>query len=259
MSLEACAELVRRGDPDRFLATMAAAPEDRARLWPIYAFNLEIARAPWASAEPLVAQMRLQFWQDVLEDVSAGRPPRAHEVAQPLAALLEGGTVAVSPLRAMVEARHREALRERFADAGALHRFLDDSAGGLMWAAAQALGAPASAEGAVRDAGFAAGVANWLVALPVIEARGWRPMPAPDDDAVLAGLAREGLMRLARARAGRGLLPRRAVPALLAGWRSEARLRAALRAPERVRAGDLGQSEFGRRWSLLWRSLTGWW
>ena len=44
MTLNACAELVRQGDPDRFLATMAAPPEARAKLFPLYAFNLEVAR-----------------------------------------------------------------------------------------------------------------------------------------------------------------------------------------------------------------------
>ncbi|MEL7216333.1 MAG: phytoene synthase, partial [Pseudomonadota bacterium] len=45
MSWTACAELVRTGDPDRFLAAMTASVEGRARLFPLYAFNLEVAKA----------------------------------------------------------------------------------------------------------------------------------------------------------------------------------------------------------------------
>ena len=45
MSVAACAELVERGDPDRFRAVMAAPVEARAQLFPLYAFNLEVARA----------------------------------------------------------------------------------------------------------------------------------------------------------------------------------------------------------------------
>jgi len=40
MSVQACADLVRRGDPDRVLATMAAPMAARAVLFPPYAFNL---------------------------------------------------------------------------------------------------------------------------------------------------------------------------------------------------------------------------
>ena len=47
MSVEACAALVARGDPDRFLSAMAAPVAARAVLFPLYAFNLEVAKAPW--------------------------------------------------------------------------------------------------------------------------------------------------------------------------------------------------------------------
>ncbi|MGR3618044.1 MAG: squalene/phytoene synthase family protein, partial [Roseovarius sp.] len=72
MTLQACADLVRRGDPDRFLATMAAPPPARRILFPLYAFNLEVARAPWMVSEPMIAEMRLQFWRDVVEEMGQG-------------------------------------------------------------------------------------------------------------------------------------------------------------------------------------------
>jgi phytoene synthase len=75
MSLQACADLVARGDPDRFRATMATPPEARAVLFPIYAFNLEVSRAPWVTEEPMIAEMRLQFWRDVAEEIGQGAPP----------------------------------------------------------------------------------------------------------------------------------------------------------------------------------------
>ena len=41
-ALAACAALVERADPDRFAATMAAPVAARARLWPLYALNIEV-------------------------------------------------------------------------------------------------------------------------------------------------------------------------------------------------------------------------
>ena len=61
MSVAACAALVARGDPDRFLAVMAAPVAVRARLFPLYAWNLEVARAPWVTAEPLIAELRREI------------------------------------------------------------------------------------------------------------------------------------------------------------------------------------------------------
>ena len=72
MTVAACAELVQRGDPDRFLAVMAAPVGVRAQLLPLYAFNLEVARAPWVTQEPLIAEMRLQWWRDVVENAGSG-------------------------------------------------------------------------------------------------------------------------------------------------------------------------------------------
>ncbi len=42
MTIQACAELVARGDPLRFRATMAAPLAAREALLPLYAFNLEV-------------------------------------------------------------------------------------------------------------------------------------------------------------------------------------------------------------------------
>jgi 15-cis-phytoene synthase len=256
--LDACAALVERGDPDRFLATMAAAPTDRALLWPLYAFNLELARAPWASAEPMIAEMRLQFWRDVVAAIAAGHPPPSHEVAVPLAQTIGAAGLPVQPFGQMIEARRWEIGDAPFAGEAALLEHLQATGGNLMWLAARALGAPEDAEPVVRDAGLAAALAAWLVAAPVLVARGRAPLPDPSAQAV-AALAREGLHRLARARGRRGRVPARARPALLAGWRAGALLRLASREPERVARGHLVQSEFARRGSLLLRSLTGRW
>ncbi|WP_444430990.1 squalene/phytoene synthase family protein [Rhodobacter capsulatus] len=70
-----CAERLAAGDPDRFAAVMACPAPDRAALFALYAANLAIAQAPWASAEPLVAEMRLQWWIDALGALAdQGRP-----------------------------------------------------------------------------------------------------------------------------------------------------------------------------------------
>ena len=46
MSLQACANLVSRADPERFAAAMSAPLEARKVLLPIYAATAEVARAP---------------------------------------------------------------------------------------------------------------------------------------------------------------------------------------------------------------------
>ncbi|MFV2052812.1 squalene/phytoene synthase family protein [Aliiroseovarius sp. YM-037] len=258
MTLAACAEMVRRGDPDRFLSTMTASPGARAKLFPLYAFNLEVARAPWVTQEPMIAEMRLQFWRDALEEIAAGKPPRAHEVAAPLAEAIRAGEIDTEPLDALVAARRWDIYRDAFEDQAAFDAHIDATAGHLMWSAATALGADVASEPVVRDFSFGAGVAGWLQAVPELEARGRIPLLDGRPDAVVA-LAQRALSRLKSARAKRGQVACAATPALLAGWRAESVLKAAIADPRRVADGALDQSEFARRWGLLWRGQTGRW
>jgi hypothetical protein len=252
MTLDACAALVERGDPDRFLAVMAAPVAARARLLPLYAFNLEVARAPWVSAEPMIAEMRLQWWRDVV----TGPARRAHEVAGPLRDLLEAADLPCDVADRLVEARRWDIYRDAFADQDAMDAYLEDTGAGLMWLAALALGAPAGAEAAVRAYGWAAALAQYLRAIPDLVARGRVPLVDGRPQAV-AELALRGLIRINAARRAGGMVPRMAKAAMLAGWQAESLLRQAARDPGAVAEGRLALPEFTRRGRLLWQATTG--
>ncbi len=211
MSLQACAELVARGDPDRFRATMAAPVPARRVLFPLYAFNIEVSRAPWVTSEPIIAEMRLQFWRDVIEELAAGKPPRAHEVVAPMAEAVPPDLIGA--LDALVAARRWDIYTDPFEDRAGFDAYLTDTAATLVTVAARALGAPPEAEGILRDAGWAYGLAAFLRAIPALEAAGRVPLIEGTPQAV-RDLAAEGLSRLARARAGRRLVPPQAAPAL---------------------------------------------
>lgn len=256
MSLAACAELVKRGDPDRFLAAMAAPPAARTVLFPLYAFNVEVSRAPWVTDETMIAEMRLQFWRDTVEEIGQGRPPRAHEVAQPLARALRPGDAPL--LDALVSARRWDIYRDPFEDQAHFDAYIEATSGNLAWAAARALGAPGAAEPAVRAHAWASGLAGFLTAIPALQARGRIPL-LDGTPAGVRALAERGLARLAEAHRARGSVPRGASVALYAGWRAAGLLGAARDVPERVIDGALSESEFARRARLLWVSATGRW
>lgn len=255
MSIAACAALVEKGDPDRFSATMAAPVAAREKLWPLYAYNLEIARAPFVTGEGLIAEMRLQWWVDTVEAAARGEPPRAHEVAGPLATLIADGLPA-APLVAMAEARRRDIWREPFADEAALLSHIDSTAGNLMFAAGRSLGA--GSEQPFRDAGRAQGLASWFLAVPELMARGLPCLPG-DDPARIPELAQVGMAALDRARRKRAAVPAAAQPAFFPACLSAPILRGAAREPQSVQNGTLVPSEFRRRFALARLALTGGW
>ncbi len=231
---------------------MAAPPERRGGLFALYAFNLEVARAPWVTKEAMLAQMRLQFWRDVLR----GEAPPVHEIAPPLMDLVAEKRLDIDVLLRVIDAREVEiGTKAPFADAAGLWRYLEDGAGALLALAVQALDGPASHPDVI-SLGTAQGLANYLMAIPALEQAGRLPLPDGRPEAI-AALAKQGLDRLNAAQPGLRRVPKSARPALLAAWRSKAILTQAMTEPARVSQGALGQSEFARRGSLLWRASVG--
>ena len=252
--LTACADLVRRADPSRFQATMAAPVAARSVLFPIYAFNVEVSRAPWVTSEPMIAEMRLQWWVDALEEIRGGGVVRRHEVVTPLARLLdvEGASLLID----LIAARQWDVGRDPFEDEEDFTRYIDATAGNLIRAAARALG-PAE-DTVLRDAGFALGLANWFRAIPALEAAGRKPLPDGRPEAVRT-LARDGLRRLARARAGRAGVSRAAGSALLPLWEAGPVLRVAMRRPGAVADGTLDPAPARSKFGLMLRAMSGRW
>ncbi|ETX16536.1 phytoene synthase [Roseivivax halodurans JCM 10272] len=244
--LNACAELVERGDPDRFRAAMAAPVAARVTLFPLYAFNVEISRAPWVTEEPLIAEMRLQWWADALAEIEGGGVVRRHEVVTPLAHVLDAEGARV--LAAAVEARRADAAREDVADEAALDGYLADTGGALLWGAARALGSRQEAR--ARAVGLRLARANWCLGAAELQRRGRRPFPRMEAAAVGALVARWQDDRADLDEAPSK--PQRL--AELCAWRAGAVLKAAAGDPASVMEGRIGGSEVGKRVSLALRA-----
>ncbi len=142
--IDGIGDQVRRADPVRFAAALFAPAPARPALLAIAAFNLELARAPEAAREPLIASMRLAWWREALDGVFEGRP-RRHPVVEALAEAIRRHGLPRAPFDAAIEAREVEAERGRFADWAAFDAFADATAGSLIALSAAALGRPASA------------------------------------------------------------------------------------------------------------------
>lgn len=250
--LAACARIVEKGDLPRFRAVMAAPPEAREALFPLYAFNVEVARAPWVTSEPGIAEIRLQWWIDALGEIASGGMVRRHEVVVPLALRLAPEQArALVPL---VEARSRDIYSDPFAGEDELLRYLDATSGRLMEAAAGLLGG--GADQAAMAAGRAQGMANWLLAVPALKAAGRAPLPE-ESEAGIARLAQAGLEALEKARAG--ARPKATQPAFIAMAGVRRVLTRAKRQPQRVLQGRLEPSPLRATLALAQASVMGRW
>ncbi len=250
MSVEACAELVERGDPDRFLSAMTAPPDTRDALFVLYAFNLEVVRAPWVTQEAMIAEMRLQWWADAIEEIYAGGTVRRHEVVTPLGALIADKGLDRVAFDRLIEARRWDIYKEPHKDQAAFDQYISDTSAGLMWLAAQALGADEKHRITVMDYGFGTGVAALLRAIPVLVNMQKYPLVNGTAKGVSV-LAERALMKLEI-----NDIPKPVRAALRAGWMAKRTLKLAARSPELVAAGGLETAEFNKKVRLLWKSIT---
>lgn len=254
MSLNACAALVERADPVRFRATMAAPVAARAVLFPLYAFNVEVCRAPWVTEEPMIAEMRLQWWRDALEEIGAGGAVRKHEVVDALAEVLDADAAVC--LDRVVQARRWDIYKDAFEGPEHLDDYLDATSGHLMWTAARLLGA--AEEKPVRKFAYAVGVANLFRAVPELEARGRKPLVDGTTNGVYA-LAKKGMAGWSYARKARRAVSRGAAPALVSGYAAGPVLRHVYRDPLVVARGLPDPNPLRDRLRLARVALQGWW
>ena len=168
MSAQTIAEQVRRSDPDRYLAALFAPADKRPLLHVLYAFNIEIARVADTVREPMMGEIRLEWWRETLAGARAGSP-RNHDVARALADLFAAAELPVEPFEAMIAARAFDSTSDVFADRAAAEAYCDATSGNLMRLAAQILGRENDA--LAREAGIAYALAGILRSVPHHTAR----------------------------------------------------------------------------------------
>ncbi|MBR9864014.1 MAG: squalene/phytoene synthase family protein [Rhodobacteraceae bacterium] len=256
--IASCAQTVHSGDPMRFLSAMTASGADRDALMVLYAFNVEVSRAPWVTEEPMIAEMRLQWWIDAVEEIFTGGAVRRHQVVTPLADLVARQELPRAPFDALVAARRWDIYKEPHAGDAALWSYLEATAGGLMALAFQAVGGDADdkALAAAQGYGTACGAAALLEAVPALEASNRYPLVDGTAQGVSA-FAATALEQLEAARRKLKTVARPKRAALRSGWLARGVLRQAVREPALVGAGMLGRSDAGKRLRLMGLAATG--
>lgn len=244
---QACAAIVERGDEARFAAAMSAPVQARPVLFPLYAFNVEVSRAPWVTQEPMIAEMRLQWWRDAMDEIAEDREVRRHEVTTPLGHLLAPRQAEL--LGESVAARRWDIYRDPFEDDAHFEAYFDQTAGHLMWISAQLLAdVPKDAEVSVRRLARAAGLAAYFRAIPELEARSRVPLLDGRAEAIEA-LARGALADIQSFKIAQ--VPKAARSALLPAAVARGVLKQVAQEPERVSQDRLELTPFARSMALL--------
>lgn len=184
-----CAQEVRSHDSDRWLTTLFAPDAKRPALLALYAFNAEIARARESVSQPMIGQIRLQWWREAWDGIRLDQP-RKHPVVQALHAHLRH--LDPADAYALIEARERDMDPAPMADLPALLAYAEATSAPLMRLAAAALGAELSTAltETIRLAGTAYALVGILRATPFLA--GLQRVLLPADLLRSAGIAPDG-------------------------------------------------------------------
>ncbi len=272
--LQTCAEQVRRHDHDRYLTALFAPAAARGHLFALYAFNLEVAKIPEVVSEPMLGQIRLQWWRESIEGIYAGSP-RRHEVVTPLAQAVQACGLTRAHFDRLIDAREADLLPDPPESLAALEAYAESTSSTLVWLALEVLGVrDTGSREAGRHLGIAWSLTGLLRALP-FHARSARCyLPADlmaetgvDLDAVLAGRSepplRAAVSRLAevasrhldQARAAN--LPRASRRALLSACLAARSLQLLERADHDPFTARVQTPQTGKAWRLLLSAISG--
>lgn len=235
-ALSYCADQVRRYDPDRFLTGLYAPAERRDGLMALYAFNLEVAKVRETVSEPMLGQIRLQWWREAIEEAYGEGAVRRHAVVEPLAAAIRVRGISRAHLERIIDARAFDLDDDPPETVAALCGYAANTSSALMQAALEVLGAADSRDAvtAAHHAGIAWAIVGLIRAMPhhLRQRRLYLPQDieaetgldrrsmlelhnSPALETAIANLADIAHAELTAARAVRHKVPRAAIPALL--------------------------------------------
>jgi phytoene synthase len=229
-SFAACETLVRDADYDRYLSALFAPADRRRHLFALYAFNYEVAKTAESVTQPIMGQMRLQWWCDALDEIEAARV-RRHEVVEPLAETLRTHALPRATLNALIDAHDSDLIEAPFETWAQFDAYADATAGNVIRLAARILGSE-DIDATARHAGIAYALTGLLRALPFHAAKRRLMLPqevlraaAISQEQIFSGTMDEKITALVAAAAAHARknfeaarqtrIPRNALPAVL--------------------------------------------
>ncbi|QCI68736.1 phytoene/squalene synthase family protein [Phreatobacter stygius] len=202
-AFQACEDLVRTADKDRWLASLFVPAPLRADLMALYAFNIEVAGVRERVSAPLPGEVRLQWWRDVFDGEARG-DVSGHPVAAALAQVIARRHLPAKPLIDLIDARVFDLYDDAMPSVADLEGYCGETSSALMQLAALVLadGRDPGTADIAGHAGVAYALTGLIRAFPLHAARGQIFVPADilarngaQRDDILSGRSSDGISR----------------------------------------------------------------
>jgi len=169
------AETVQSADRDRYVADLFAPEPFRKHLFALHAFNAEVARVRDVVSDPMLGEIRLQWWRDAILNGAGG----GHPVATALNATIAKFKLPKAAFQRLLDARLFDLYDDPMPTLNDLEGYAGDTSSALIQLAAIALAGgqdPGTAE-AAGHAGVAYALTGMMRSLPIHARRGQLFLP----------------------------------------------------------------------------------
>ena len=274
LSVDGCANLLLRGDREKFLATTFTPIRVRRVLFPIFAFNLEMSRIAWEASDPALAEIKLKWWENELFKIFDTGNSHKHEILNALSDVILLNKLPLDLFLAIIDARRFDIYYEPHDSLANQIVYIDKIFASLLELAYRGVVEEIDDHSitVVRNFGFALGVANLMTATPNLISKGKSPFYRPEKELTekleinlkshylleaIEVLSKLGLESLMSGRREKSFLKSPGHLAILCSCSSFLILKKAIRAPEKVLEGQCKISSNRRIFDLLCGRLLG--
>lgn len=157
-SAEHRAAIVRAGNRDRYIADLLAPSDKRPSLFALHAFDVEVSEIRGKVSEPMLGEVRLEWWRQALRGDHGGHP-----VASVLAETIAHHRLPITAFDNLLQARIFDLYDDPMPTTGDLEGYAGDTVSAVMQ-----LGAIILADGRDPGTGEVAGFAGVAVAFAEI-------------------------------------------------------------------------------------------
>ena len=155
-----CLDVLKSGAPDYYLADLLLPDGGREAIVALHAFHVEITNITLAFGEPMAAQIRLQWWSEVVAGERAGESA-GHPVARALLETIEEHRLPIAGFEAKLAAHIFDLYQDPIGTRNDFEAYCGETRSCMFQWAALILGA--KADRALADASGHGGVATGLV------------------------------------------------------------------------------------------------
>ncbi|MEM7620153.1 MAG: squalene/phytoene synthase family protein [Pseudomonadota bacterium] len=161
---KATTERIRHELPDFYTATLFAPKRKRLALLSLYSFHAELARIATSVSEPMLGEIKLQWWRDALQNAEQ-KVQIGHPVADNFAKVIKNYNIPKVHIANMIDARSFDLSDEPMPDEQSLKIYLNKTYGGLFLISAYILKQNFEDRKRLEKAGYMAGFAYGLTEL----------------------------------------------------------------------------------------------